>query len=76
MLDLQFAADHHPHHGVVIDGVAFERTDQVAVAQDDDTVGGLDHLIQTMGDEDHRDAVRLEAGDDLQELLGFRDWQT
>ena len=58
VVDLQIAADHQPDHRVVVDLRAFERADQPAVAQHDDAVGGLDHLVQPVRDEDDRDAVR------------------
>ena len=59
----------------MVDRFAFERTDQIAVAQHEDAVGGLDDLIQPVRDEDDRDAVRLEAGNHLQQLLGLCDRQ-
>ena len=43
--DLEVAADHEPDHRVVVDRVAFERAHQLAVAQHDDAVAGLDHLV-------------------------------
>ena len=73
--DLEVAADHQLDHRVVVDLVALERADQLAVAQHDDAVAGLDDLVQAVRNEDDRDALRLEAGDDLEQLLGLGERQ-
>ena len=61
VVDLELPADHEPDHRVVVDVGALERAHQPAVAQHQDAVGGLNHLMQPVRDEDDRDAVRLEA---------------
>ena len=75
VVDLELATDHQPDHGVAVDRIAFECAHQIAVAQNDDAVGGLDHLVQPVRDEDDRDAVGLETGDHLEQLFGFGDRQ-
>ena len=72
---LEIASDHQLDHCVMGHGVAFEMAHDTAIPQDDHAVACLHHLVQPMRDEHHRDAVCLERGDHLEQLLGFRDRQ-
>ena len=45
--------------------------DQLPAAQDGDPVGDVEHLVELVGDEDHRLAARREAADHLEQLLGL-----
>ena len=51
-------AGDQPHQVVVVVAAARHVGDQPAVAQDDDAVGKLDHLVEAVGDEDHPGAAR------------------
>ena len=43
--------------------------DQPAVAQDGVAVADLEHLLQPVGDEDDRQALRLQVADDAEQLV-------
>ena len=52
-----------------------ERADERAVAQHDDAVGALLDLVQAVRDEDDDDAVGLQLGDHLEQLVGLGERQ-
>ena len=72
--DLELAADHQLDHRVMGDLASPSRwPTSLPSRKHDDAVACLHHLVQPMRDEHHRDAVRLERGDHLEQLLGFGD---
>ena len=74
--DLEIAADHQLDHRVVGDRVAFERARPALPSRSTMTRSEASHhLVQAVRDEDDGDALRLEAGDDLEQLVGLGDRQ-
>ena len=71
LLDAQehLAADHRAGERRLGRALAGHRLDLLAAAQHGDPVGDLEHLVQLVADEDDRLPVRLQAADDLEELV-------
>ena len=69
--ELDVAADHQGREIVLVGFRRNPRAHDLAPSDDGDPVGDLQHLVQLVADEDDRVALRGEAPEDLEDLLGL-----
>ncbi len=69
--ELHRAADHHGGELFFVRLSRRRRADHLAAAQDRDAIGDLQHLVELVGDEDHRGAEVLQRADHPEQLVGL-----